>query len=115
METTTYHLRFAGTTEGEGNRLAAELRESLLDAHKSISAERTRDDHDSQDFGATLVLVLGTPAVVAAAAGIKAFLSRANASGLEVRTPQGTLIASNLESKDVSEIVRALTAGSRHG
>lgn len=61
------------------------------------------------------MLVLGTPAVVAAAAGIKAFLSRSNATGLEVRTPKGTLIASNLESKDVADIVRALTSGSEHG
>src|SRR3954452_14804294 len=103
-------LHFQGLSVAEGNKFAERLRESLLDSHEDVRVERVRDDPSSQDMGATLVLILGTPAVVAAVAALKAFLLRRNAAQLEIRTPEGTLVASNLESKDVPEIVRAITA-----
>ncbi len=109
MEQYTFVLKFEGASVAEGNKLAASLREALLGAHPDIEAERHRDDPDSQDFGASLVLVLGTPAVVAAVAAIKTWLRRTNASSLQIWTKQGVLVANNLESKDVPGIVSAMT------
>jgi hypothetical protein len=110
-------LNFDGADVAEANRYAEDLRRDLLEAESTLSVERVRTDATTQDFGATLVLVLGAPAVVAAVAAIKAWLVRNNQASVSVWTRDGKVVASGLESKDVPEIVSAIrgTASKNQG
>ena len=109
MATDEFILRFGCDSVADANRYAEDLRRELLDSDASIRVERRRDDPAAQDFGATLVLVLGTPAVVAAAQAITRWLTRNNAVSLDVELPDGRIRARNLESKDVAAVVASLS------
>lgn len=108
MEPSTFIIRFDGVSAAESNKYAASLRDRLLEACPGIEVERRRDEPSAQDFGGTLAVVLGTPFVVALASALKAWVTRTNASSLQVWTSQGMLVATNLDSKDVPTIVREL-------
>ncbi len=62
MNEQTYFITFENVSAAEANRYAEELRQALLDASPEVVVHRHRDDPRAQDFGATLVLLLGTPA-----------------------------------------------------
>ena len=109
MATEELILRFGGVSVADANRYAEDLRRELLDVDDSLRVERHRDDATAQDFGAALVLILGTPAVVVAARAIERWLARNNAVSLDVELPDGTIRARNLESKDVADVVAALS------
>src|SRR5262249_12823176 len=90
------------------NRYAEDLRRELVEADDDVQVDRRRDDPESQDFGATLVLVLGTPAIVAVARALHSWLSRNNAVAVTIERPDGQkLTVRNLESKDVPTTVAA--------
>lgn len=105
----TLVLSFTGATNDEGNRYASELKDSLADIGSGVRIERRRERSDAQDFGSTLVLVLGTTAVTALARGVAAWLQRTSGARITVRTPGGELIAEGLDSKDVARVVQALS------
>lgn len=107
-------LTFENSSTADANRYAEELRRVLLDAAPEIAVEREREVPSSQDFGGALVMVLGAPAVVVAARALHDWLKRRNAVSITLKTRSGTMIAKNLESKDVPAIVRALTANKGH-
>lgn len=108
MSTQAFMLKFDDVDLSEANRYAEDLRRALIEAEPALSVERVRTDMTTQDFGATLVLVLGAPAVVAAVKAIKDWLVRNNQASVSVWTPEGTVIASGLESKDVPAIVASI-------
>jgi Effector Associated Constant Component 1 len=64
MNQQTYIIKFEDTSDADANRYASELRDILLDAVPNIEVRRRRDNPYTQDLGATLILVLGTPAAV---------------------------------------------------
>ena len=70
--------------------------------------EKRRDDPSSQDFGATLILLLGAPAAVAVAKGIGQWLSLYRSAKVRIEQPNGTLIAENITSKQVFELAKLL-------
>jgi hypothetical protein len=108
MPAHTVTLRFDGADDSEANKYAEELRRELREAIPTLTVERFRPDNTTQDFGATLVLVLGAPAMVAAVESLKAWLTRRNAASISIWTKHGKVIASGIESKDVPEIVKAI-------
>ena len=63
MEKQTYIVTFEGVSPSDANRYAEELRNALLDATADIAVQRKRESPQTQDFGSTLILILGTPAV----------------------------------------------------
>ena len=65
MDEQTYIITFDTVSAAEANHYAEELRQALLDASPDVEVHRRRDDPHTQDFGSTLVLLLGTPAVTA--------------------------------------------------
>lgn len=107
-------LRIQGPSVAESNQLAAELRQSVLDASPDVEARISREGEASQDFGASLVLVLGTPAVIAVAKGIQAWLKRRPAATLEMEE-NGSLKATNLTSRDARRIVEILSESTENG
>jgi hypothetical protein len=84
--------------------LASELQRSGFE-----KSSRLRDDERTQDFGATLILVLGAPAVIAAIKAIRDWSVRKNA-GVIIRKRNGDIIARGLESKDMKEVAKSITA-----
>jgi len=68
----TLVLGFADASADQSNRYAAELKDSLLAASRDVQVERSRERDDAQDFGGTLVVVLGTTAINTLAHGIAA-------------------------------------------
>jgi DNA topoisomerase VI subunit B len=108
-------LEFGGVSEAEGNRYANDLRDFLLDQDPSVKVERRSNRSDTQDFGATLVLVLGTTAANALARGIATWLKRNSGARITIKTPSGELVAENLESKDTPQIAKALSTQNASG
>jgi Effector Associated Constant Component 1 len=110
METELISISFPNGSVAEGNRFASSLMDTLRDVSSDITLSRHRERAEAQDFGSTLSLILGTAAVTAVAKGIAAWLARNSGATIEIRR-QGAvvLVATHLDSKDVSRIVQALS------
>jgi hypothetical protein len=106
----TVTLSFTGATADDANRYASDLKDFLADVAAGASIEKRRDRSDTQDFGTTLVLVLGTTAVSAVARGIAAWLQRNSGARITVKNAHGELVAEGLDSKDVARVVQALSS-----
>jgi hypothetical protein len=103
-------ISFPNATLSEGNRLAGTLANALRDADPNIAVERQRERPDTQDFGATLGVILGTAAAAALAKGIAAWLARNSGARVEIRREgEVVFVGSHLDSKDVPRIVEALS------
>ena len=90
MDQQSYSITFDDISPADANRYADELREILLDASPDVSVERKRDNPLTQDFGATLVLALGTPAAVAIARAIGNWLALRRGS-ISIETEKGEI------------------------
>lgn len=99
-------IRFEDLSAAEAGDRAASLRETLLDASPDLSVEVKKSDAATMDMGATLVLVLGTPAVIAIAKGIAAFLARERAGTLVIEQDGRVLFKGN--SSDAAKVAAAL-------
>jgi hypothetical protein len=103
MESGQFVLGFPAASVAEANRYAADLAASLRSIHPDVSAAQQRERGDTQDLGATVVLVLGTASVTAVAHGIAAWLGRHSGAKIQVST-DGSVLASNLDSRDAARI-----------
>ena len=105
----TLLLSFVGSTADEGNYYATGLRDFLIDLEPGLVVEKRRERADTQDFGSTLVLVLGTAAASALARGVAAWLSRNAGARITLKKATGELVAEGLDSRDAAKIVQALS------
>lgn len=103
MEKQTYTIKFEDISAAEGNQYASELRNMLLDATPDVEVDQRRADTHTQDFGATLVLILGTPAVIAITRAIGNWLQLRNSASLTIEK-DGRIIAKNITSKDAAKL-----------
>ena len=104
-------IQFPNATPDLGNIYAEELQEELRDVLAAGDRiERRRTDPQSQDFGATLVLVLGTTAVTAIAEGIRTWLARNSGASVDIVVGTTTVHGRNLDSQGVQELAKALAA-----
>ncbi len=108
MDQQTYIVTFEGVSPADAQLYAAELRDVLLDADPDISVQRKRDNPHAQDFGATLVLLLGTPAVVAMVTAVGNWLKLRNNASLTWKTAEGQMIVQNITSKNAAELAQYL-------
>lgn len=106
MHESPFIISFPGASAAEANRYAAELRTALRDIDPDVKAEQQRDRPDTQDFGATLVILLGTASVTAVAKGVSAWLARHSGAKIQINA-DGSVIASNLDSRDAARIAVA--------
>jgi hypothetical protein len=82
MDTQEFIIRFEGLSSAEASVEAQLLQRMLTDASPHVDVKLQRERADSMDMGATLVLVLGTPAIILVARGLAAFLAqRGNRKG----------------------------------
>jgi hypothetical protein len=108
VERQTYTITFDSVSVADANRYASELRNILLDATPDVEVERTREDPRAQDFGATLLLALGTSAVPAIVKAMGDWLSLHHKVGITIKTAEGEIIATNLTSKDAMKLADRL-------
>lgn len=87
-------IHFEGLSIADANVASKELAQILTPQtgeNGSVTIERT--DASRQDMGATLVLVLGTPAAYAIAKGVRDYIAK-RGSRIIIETPEGKVIAS---------------------
>lgn len=69
-------LRFEGLSAAEAGLAAQGLQQLLAEAAPEVDVTLQRDRAEAQDMGASLVLLLGTPAIIAVAKGIAAYIGK---------------------------------------
>jgi len=106
MDPYMYLLTFDNSSPADASRYADELRDVLLDTTPDITVQRRRNDSHTQDFGTTLVLVLGTPAIVAVATAIGNWLKLRQSASLTVKTADEHILVQNITSKDAAQLTR---------
>ena len=104
MREETFEIRFVDCTPDEANTYAEELQQQLTEADSSVTLKRRKDSQSTQDFGATLVLILGTGAITAVAKGFSAWMIR-NTGAKVIITKDGEVVAENIDSRDAARIV----------
>ncbi|GHO57856.1 hypothetical protein [Ktedonobacter robiniae] len=110
MDERSYIINFENASPTDASRYAEELRNVLLDQVDDIKVQRKRSNTQAQDFGTTLVLILGTPAVVTAATTIGSWLQRRNAATLTLETPNKKIIVQNVTGKDAARLAELMLA-----
>jgi hypothetical protein len=108
MDQQTYIVTFEGASPAYAQRYAEELQNALLDAAPDITVQRRRANPLTQDFGATLILILGTPAVVAVVKAVRDWLTLRNHASLTWKTADGELVVQNITSKNAAELAQFL-------
>jgi hypothetical protein len=114
MSNNELFIRFEDVTGAEAGVEAQRLQEVLLDSAPDINVRLKRERSDTMDMGATLVLLLGTPAVIAVAKGIAAYVkqrgSRPGKVAIEQRNADGTsrVVVIDADSADIAKIAEAL-------
>lgn len=108
MDQQTYIVTFEGVSPADAQRYAEELQNALLDATPDITVQRRRDNPLTQDFGATLILILGAPAVVALVKAVGDWLARRKSASLTWKTADGELVVQGITSKNAAELAHFL-------
>lgn len=103
-------IEFENVDAAEAGRLAESLRDYVLNADPSVEATRRRQDQSAMDFGASLALLLGAPAIVAVAKGIESFLERYRTACIRITRPDGSIIVENLTSREAVQLAAKLRA-----
>ncbi|HTT75672.1 MAG TPA: hypothetical protein VMF50_06775 [Candidatus Binataceae bacterium] len=109
MDTTVVRFGFPDCDGPEGNQLAESLLSEIkqdAELKQYLDRDQTtvqRNDREAQDFGVSLIAVLGTPAVIILAKAVKSWVERTGTI-LEIN---GARIK-NVRSQDYAEIVRAI-------
>ncbi len=109
-------IRVVGASAAEATREAGSLRGHLLDVGPGdLAIDLIKEDKTTQDMGATLVLALGAPAVVAIAHGIADWLRRRRIGStieLEIRGNRVRVTGEVADNPAQLEgLIRALTKG----
>jgi hypothetical protein len=108
MDEQTYIITFDAVEAADANRYAEELRQALLDASPDIQVHRRRDDPHAQDFGGTLVLLLGTPAAAAVVTAIGNWLALRNRASITIKRGDDQIVAQNITIKQAGELAQLL-------
>jgi hypothetical protein len=99
-------FRFDGLSPRQASEAARTLVGALGKVDGVTKVERVRANEDALDFGATLVLVLGTPAITAVAHALVVWAKKRNHGRIEIG-PRGTLLT-GVDSQDMPAILKAL-------
>jgi Effector Associated Constant Component 1 len=110
MNTTTISIAFPDLDSPEANEqaesLLSELRQDAeLKGHLDLDQTGVkRTDREAQDFGVTLIAVLGTPAIIILAKAVKSWVERTGTTSIELN---GVRIK-NVRSQDAAAIAKML-------
>jgi Effector Associated Constant Component 1 len=109
----TVKIQFDGLNDAAANQAALSLRTFLLDqGEPGVEIKIEKSSSSNQDFGSTLVLLLGTRAAIEIAKGIATWLRRrADATGLVIVNAGGNRVEIKgpaAASANVAQIAKAL-------
>jgi hypothetical protein len=104
-----FEIRFDGVPANEAGIKAKRLRQALLDVAPDVELALAKDDPTNQELGATLVLLLGTPAFIAVANGIAAYLARDRAK--ITISKGGEVVAEGISGQDAVRIAEVFAKG----
>lgn len=114
MTATSLTITFDDLDVREANDASFDLKRQLERSTASFGPDKAdirqeKMNSETQDFGTSLVLVLGTPAALAIAKGIHDYISKSG-NRVTIRTSGGSVIATGDAAKNisVSETVEAL-------
>lgn len=113
MDRQIYTININGDSPADISRYAEELRDMLLDVTPDIEVHRRRDNPYTQDFGATLVLVLGAPALVSIANALGNWLKLRSSASLTIETPDKKIVVQNITSQDAARLAHILLEDER--
>ncbi len=86
-----------------------------LDAIAGIAVQRQRENPLAQDLGASLVLIMGTPTLVATVQAIGNWLQKRRSASLTIVTAEKKIVAENLTNKDAAQLLHLfLTQNAEH-
>ena len=108
MDAKSFILTFPGVPKDEANRNSQDLVDALSRVYGVARAETQRDNPNAQDFGATVILILGTASATAVAKGIQAWIARTGTQ-VTIQGPQGNVLLKNIDSSQLPAIVKALS------
>ena len=108
MDQSSFIISFAEASPAEANRYAADLATALREVDEGLKVEQRRDRQDTQDFGVTLAIVLGTASVTAVAKGVAAWMARHSGAKIQINA-DGSVVAANLDSPDAARIAEAFS------
>ena len=108
-------VSFPDCSIGEANQLALDIRDFLMrmvsarGLSSAVTVTVEKEDNEFQDFGATLAILLGTPAAFAVAKGIHDWIS-ARGHAVVIKTRSGEIIATggSAQNIDIAKTVEAL-------
>lgn len=103
-------IRFDDMTTADANRAAVELRKQLRSTLGTrVAIDQIKENQETQDFGGTLAVVLGTPFALALAKGIRDYIAKRGCR-VVLETPEGRVIATGdaAANIDVASTVAAL-------
>jgi hypothetical protein len=110
-ETTSVRIRLEDISVAEATIGIKTLRNDVLNADRRVKAEIVQENPAHQDFGSTLILVLGAPAAISVAKGIAAWLAREGGKAtLIMDIGEGKTIKFKGNSADATAIARALAS-----
>jgi hypothetical protein len=102
-----FELHFEDVSAADAAAAAEGLRNALLDASPDVKVDLHKTDPTAMDFGATLVVALGTPAILAIARGISSFLARERRGTLVIKHDGDVVFKGN--SSDAAKIAASLS------
>jgi len=90
--------------------LAASLGEWVGGVDPTVSTQRQRTDPSTMDFGASLVVLFGAPAVVAVAKGIEGWLKAHHGAKITIISGNRKAVVENITSDNAVKIAEILKA-----
>ena len=100
-----FYINF-DTNPAEADRLAEDLQNFLEDEY-NINSLRGKELENTQDFGATIAIILGAKSIVEIAKGIASWLKMTTGKTISIKNEKGEIIGKNLNSKNITEILNA--------
>jgi hypothetical protein len=110
-QTEEFEIRFDNLPVSEAGKNASNLRRELAEISPDVSVSLKKDDPTNQDFGATLILVLGTPAIIVLAKGIASYLARSR--GTISISKNGQVVATGISGEDAARIAEVMSQRKR--
>jgi hypothetical protein len=99
-------VRFDNADPSDASRMAQELSDCVAEIAPEATVKLINDNPNSQDFGATIVLLFGTPVAIALAKAVTVYLQRTLGASITI-SRDGEVVAKNLDSRDAARIAEA--------
>lgn len=106
-------ISFPGSAPADAVRLAGDLVAHLRSTAPDVEAQTVSASADAMDFGASVALVIGTPAALALVKGIADWIRRQGDPELVIKTKKGEVTVSRGLDRDAKRdiIMSAIDKG----